>query len=212
MFNSSVNASASSCETFSPSVARSDLTQKREELPIEGIVKQSLAMQGEPEVDRRMQLVDARLIAPGAWPKAFPKAHLDCEGLAHYLMTGTIGKFEKTQNPTISRLDLEKPHKPYTCYELWKPNAPWVREEMGFWGPHHFFTHLEDGEYVSKNGGGPIRVFSSFMDMLLTDGYHRGVFITEDYKDTDNIEQAVIGESLVGTIELPPELEDASIN
>lgn len=144
-------------------------------------------------------LFETRYNQPAPWPKAFPRARLDCEGLAHYLMKGEVGKFEKTEVSTISKVGLEKEHRPYTCYKIWQPAAPWVREEMGFWGPVHFFMHLENGEYISKNGLGPIRIFNSFEEMLRKDGFPSG-FVTEDYKITNAIDEAVIGESMVGTI------------
>ncbi|NGX48008.1 MAG: hypothetical protein K1000chlam3_01394 [Chlamydiae bacterium] len=134
------------------------------------------------------------------WPKAYPKAELDCEGLAHYLMAGKIGRFdEKNEVNKIYQVDLKKGHRPYTVYEICQPRAPWVREELGFWGAVHYFVHLEDGKYISKNGFGPIRFFDSFEDMLQKDAFPFG-FITEDYTDTNDIERAAIGESLIGPI------------
>ena len=113
--------------------------------------EQKLATEGGVTIIQLRLLYETRYNQPHPWPKAFRKAELDCEGLAHYLMKGKVGKFEKIERPEISKADLEKGHKPYTCYEIWQPAAPWIREERGFWGPVHFFTHLENGEYISKN-------------------------------------------------------------
>lgn len=153
----------------------------------------------EKEAIQLKQLFTLRYRAPHPWPESFPDAELDCEGFAHYLMTGNIGNFEEIQKPTINKINLKNTHKPYTCYEIWQPNAPWARANMGFWGPVHFFTHLEKGKYISKNGCGPIRIFSSFEEMLKKDAFPFG-FVTEDYQTTNEIEQATIGESIIGTI------------
>lgn len=124
----------------------------------------------------------------------------DCQGLANYLMTGKIGRIEKdTKHATVTRVFVSTVHEPYTCYKLWEPKAPWVREERGFWGFVHYFTHLQNGNYISKNGCGEVRLFSSFEEMLRKDGFPCG-FSTEDNKTTYDINQAWIGQSIVGTI------------
>lgn len=160
--------------------------------------EQELVVNGTTILQLRL-LFETRYNQPHPWPKTFPKASLDCEGLAHYLMTGKVGRFKETEAPIISKVNLETKHKPYTCYEIWKPHAPWVREEMGFWSPVHFFMYLEDGEYISTNGCGPVRIFDSFEEMLKKEAFPFG-FVTEDYKTTKDAEQAIIGESMIGTI------------
>lgn len=124
----------------------------------------------------------------------------DCEGLAHYLLTGRVGIFKECIEVKINKVHLDKiSHRPYTCYEIWQPAPPWVCEEQGFWGTVHYFTHLEEGRYISKNGGGAIRIFNSYKDMLEKDAFPFG-YVTESYTTTKDVNQAMIGESIVGTI------------
>lgn len=177
-------------------VANKHLTSQENLLP-----EEELKIENSATIMQLRLLFETRYNQPGRWPKVSSTKHVyfDCEGLAHYLMTGKIGTFEEIETPSINKVDLKKEHKPYTCYKIWQPNAPWAREEMGFWGGVHYFTHLEKGKYISKNGCGPIRFFDSFEEMLKKDACPLG-FITEDYKDANGIEQAMIGESIVGTI------------
>ena len=144
-------------------------------------------------------LFETRYYQPHPWPKDSPTASLDCEGFAHYLMKGIVSKFGETEILTISKVGMEKKHLPYSCYKIFQPTALWARKEMGFWGPVHFFTHLENGKYISKNGLGPIRIFDSFEKMLKQDAFPFG-FVTEDYHTTNDIEQAMIGEAMIGRI------------
>jgi len=156
------------------------------------------------EVEQLKELFWTRYQQP--WPKA-PKGvrqPADCEGYAHYLVTGKPGTFEETETPEIKKVGFEKEHRPYTCYKIWKPTVPWLREES-LWSGMHYFVHLENGECISKNGCGPVRFFDSFKEMLLADVFHsadafHGRFINEDGKDTNNVDEAVIGESMMGTI------------
>ncbi|MBA2728516.1 MAG: hypothetical protein H0U49_10145 [Parachlamydiaceae bacterium] len=176
-------------------VATKHLTSQESSLP-----EQELKIESSTTIQLRL-LFETRYNQPHPWPKASSTRHVyfDCEGLAHYLMTGKIGRFEKIETPNIHKVDLKKHHKPYTCYKIWQPVAPWAREELGFWGGVHFYTHLENGEYISKNGCGPIRFFDSFEEMLTKDAFPFG-FTTEDYKEANGIEQAMIGESMIGAI------------
>jgi len=177
-------------------VANKHLTSQENLLP-----DQELKIENSATIMQLRLLFETRYNQPGPWPKVSSTKHVsfDCEGFAHYLMTGKIGKFEEIEIPNINKVDLKKEHKPYTCYKIWQPRAPWVREEMGFWGGVHYFTHLENGKYISKNGCGPTRFFDSFEEMLMKDAFPFG-FISEDYKDANGIEQAMIGESIIGTI------------
>lgn len=169
--------------------------------------QENLLPEPELKIDSSASILKLRLLfetrynQPHPWPKIVSTAHIyfDCEGLAHYLMKGKIGPFEAIETLEIDQVDLKKGHRPYTCYKIWQPRAPWARQEMGFWGGVHYFTHLENGEYISKNGCGPIRFFDSFEEMLRKDAFPFG-FTTEDYQETKNIEQAMIGESMIGTI------------
>jgi hypothetical protein len=178
-------------DEFIREVASKHLTAP--EIPLS---EQELRTESDATILRLRLLFETRYDQPGPWPKAFPTASLDCEGLAHYLMTGKVGKFEEAKAPIINKVNSETKHKPYTCYEIWTPHAPWVREELGFWGPVHFFTHLENGEYLSKNGCGPVRFFDSFEEMLKEEAFPFG-FLTEDCTVTRDIEQACIGESII---------------
>lgn len=203
---------SSSLDLLSPTKINSLNSLKSEEI-INEIANKHLTLQEnilsdqELKIENRTTVMQLKLLfetrynQPGRWPKVSSTEHVyfDCEGLAHYLMTGKIGRFEKIEIPNINKVDLKKEHKPYTCYKIWQPRAPWAREELGFWGGVHYFTHLENGEYISKNGCGPIRFFHSFEEMLKKDAFPFG-FITEDYKDANGIEQAMIGESIIGTI------------
>lgn len=60
--------------------------------------------------------------------------------------------------------------------------------------------HVENGVYYSKNGGGPSQLFRSFEEMLKKHAFPYG-FTTEDYKEAKSIEDAMIGESIVGRIQ-----------
>ena len=156
----------------------------------------------EEELIKLRELFDKRYSIPlKEWPKSFPKAILDCEGLAHYITKGKIGEFTNTETSIISQVDVnsKNEHKPYTGYEIWRPHAPWVRKEDGFWGAVHFFTYLEDGVYISTNGCGPIRFFESYKEMLSAEAFPHG-YVTADERYTNDIEQAMIGESMICTI------------
>ncbi len=182
-----------------------DKDKRMKEISSQHLITKEIAFQekqsieSSPTVLQLRVLFDTRYNQPHPWPKAFPKASLDCEGLAHYLMKGKIGKFEQTETPKITKTTSKKEHKPYTCYKIWQPAAPWIREVNGFWTGVHFFMHLEEGECISKNGLGPIIFFDSFEEMLKKDAFPFG-FITEDYETTDDMDKALIGESLIGTI------------
>ena len=64
---------------------------------------------------------------------------------------------------------------------------------------HHFFTHIENGKYISVNGFGPIRIFESFQEMLKQDGFPKG-FAIKDYKNRENVHEADIGQSVISTL------------
>ena len=57
----------------------------------------------EEELIKLRELFDKRYSIPvKEWPKSFPKAILDCEGLAHYITKGKIGEFKNTGPSIIS--------------------------------------------------------------------------------------------------------------
>lgn len=176
-------------------ISKKALTQNED-----SISEKKLGLKGKTKIEQLRKLFESRYYQSGRWPKAYPKAKLDCEGFTHYLMKGKIGKFEENGIPEISEVSFEQKHQPYTCYQIWCPSALWVREEQGFWKPVHFFMYLEDDQYVSHNGAGPFDIFNSFEEMLRADAFPGG-FVTRDSKITKDFEQAVIGESLVGTIQ-----------
>ena len=124
------------------------------------------------------------------------KAKIDCEGLAHYITKGIVNKFEKADATNVKKIDIHlNEHKPYTCYKIWVPLMP-MQEDT--WTPIHYFTHLENGKYLSKNGAYAATIFDSYQEMLKNDAFPYGYVSV--HSKTDDIEQAVIGESEVCTI------------
>lgn len=165
-----------------------NLSESRESISRESIEEETIRL------EKLKQLFEVRYAAPFPWPGFSVGEGFDCEKFAHYLMTGRVAEFEKTQESTIRRINLEITHAPYTVYKLWRPS----RLDNG-WAFVHFFTHLVDGKYISKGGLGPIKTFSSFEEMVKEHVFSYG-FFTKDLHLTDDIEEAVIGQSIVGTI------------
>src|SRR5262249_13601816 len=98
-------------------VANKHLTSQNSLLP-----ESELKIEDSATIMQLRLLFETRYNQPHPWPKVSSTKHVyfDCEGLAHYLMTGKIGKFEKIKTPNIYKVeDLKKGHKPYTCYEIW---------------------------------------------------------------------------------------------
>lgn len=152
----------------------------------------------EQELIQTRTIFDNRMEQPRPWPKVAVKAEFDCEGLSHYLLTGLVGKFD-VKDSDVKSITVEEKHLPYTVYGLWAPNNPNLREQLGYWGSRHFFMHLEDGQYISKNGFYEIQIFKSFHEMLEKDGFPKG-YCTKDYTDTNSVYEADMGQSAVGTL------------
>lgn len=129
--------------------------------------------------------------------KRSQKVKLDCEGFTHYLQTGALGKFEEAGTPNIREVGFEATHEPYACYKIWSPRPRWDRAENGLWRFQHYFVALSYGECVSNSGSGPIRIFDSFKEMLVKDAFPRDAFVDANGDLTKDVDQAVIGESLV---------------
>src|ERR1700733_4655395 len=57
---------------------------------------------------------------------------------------------------------------------------------LGRWA---FFYAFEEGQYISTNGCGPLRIFDSYQEMLEKDAFPHG-YVTEDYCSTKDFHQA----------------------
>ena len=165
------------------------------------------------KIKQLKEIFESRYIEEQRW-KHNRNYKPDCGQFTHYLLTGKIGQFQESekQRPSIKQIelgtvDLKKiSHKPYTVYAIWAPRTPEGTRATGqYWIFQHYYMHLQDGYYISTNGVGPITVFDSYEKMLRADAFPMrigtgGQFSTKDGKLTEDISQAVIGESEVGTI------------
>lgn len=117
----------------------------------------------------------------------------DCGGLAYFLCTGKNGSIEEIANrnrakKTITKMegihsDKSSHHKPYTIYELMTEFIP---GEFSF---QHYFTFLDGTRYISKNDGDAVRIFSSFGDMLIRDGFAGRQMLTKNREATIDLRE-----------------------
>jgi hypothetical protein len=104
----------------------------------------------------------------------------DCEALVHFIQTGVPNHYSNDLHANWAQKGyivnpLTVKHQPYTGYVLLSKNKDYMREYTGAdYGFIHAFIVTGDGRYLSRNGLGPIRIFSSYQDMLLADGFPHG--------------------------------------
>ena len=98
---------------------------------------------------------------------------MDCGDIAHFMCTGKNGNIKNIADGHKDKVVIiidgiseiaPKHHKPYTVYEL----LSWG---IGGWAGIHYFSHLNEGRYISNTGGKPSRIFSSFADEVKGDGF-----------------------------------------
>lgn len=117
----------------------------------------------------------------------------DCEGLAHYIKTGSIGCLVDPPAPNIYQVDVNLArHVAFSGYKMW------YRRLDGSWGMQHYFVYLGNNEYLSKNGAGMVSIFNSFKEMVMKDGFP-GRLVDINGLTTNNIAEVVIGESVAFT-------------
>jgi hypothetical protein len=172
-------------------------------------------------------LFDARIkYVLGADIKELGTGKSDCEALVHFIQTGVADHYSMdlhanwTQKGYIIN-PLTVTHQPYTGYILLAKNKDYMREygDLGF---IHAFVVTGDGRYLSRNDMGPIRIFRSYQDMLLADGFPHGFvddqghpiesksyprgFVDENgrsikYKEGVIPPNAVVGESIIFSLQ-----------
>jgi hypothetical protein len=171
--------------------------------------------------------------------QAFKTGKTDCEALVNFIQTGVPSHYSNEHNiwprKGYAVNPLTATHQLYTGYVLLDKNKNYMWEVDGDWGLVHAFIVTGDGRYLSRNGLGPIRIFSSYQDMLLADGFPHGFvddhgypaksesyprgFVDEygrsiKYKEGVIPPNAVVGESIVFSLQdmtgdKPPPLNES---
>lgn len=128
--------------------------------------------------DERVKYALGADISPLA--KKLRTSKSDCEALVHFIQTGVPNHYPQNLHSTWARKGyvvdpLTVTHQPHTGYVLLAKHKDYMREyEEADYGFIHAFIVTGDGRYLSRNGLGPIRIFSSYRDMLVADGFPHG--------------------------------------